>query len=173
MTICPALGFRAGAVSGDVRLAVSTAEAAAYTTYLQQIWKDSELMRPSLIGFILLIPLTLSGCGHNLNLMAADGTMGTGRATGFGGKGTLDVQIGSRSYTGTWVNAQGGSVGFGTVGRTAFTTTSVDANSTGNAMLHSVDGGTLRCQFAFGGMSGTGYGECLDGGGTHYDLQIM
>ncbi len=114
----------------------------------------------------------LAGCGHSLTLMAADGSLGTGRATGFGGKGTLDVQIGSRSYTGTWVAAQGGSVGFGRVGRASFTTTSVGASSTGNAMLHSADGSTLRCQFVFGGMSGTGYGECLDSSGTHYDLQI-
>ena len=99
--------------------------------------------------------------------------MGTGRATGFGGKGTLDVQIGNRSYTGTWVAAQGGSVGFGTVGRASFNTTSLDASSTGNAMLRSTDGSTLRCRFVFGGMSGAGYGECLDSASTHYDLQIM
>ena len=124
----------------------------------------------------LIVVLTsglVAGCGHNLTLMAADGTMGTGRATGFGGKGTLTVQIGNRSYTGTWVAAQGGSVGFGTVGRTSFTTTSLDASSAGNAMLRSEDGSTLRCNFAFGGMSGSGYGECLDRAGTHYDLQIM
>jgi hypothetical protein len=125
------------------------------------------------MGCILLIPLLLTGCAHGLTLMAADGTTGTGRATGFGGSGTLDVQIGNRSYTGTWVNASGGSVGFGTVGRSSFTTTSIDANSTGSAMLHAADGGTLRCKFVFSGMSQAGYGECQDGAGTHYDLQIM
>ena len=98
--------------------------------------------------------------------------MGNGRATGFGGKGTLEVQIGNRNYTGTWVAAQGGSVGFGAVGRSSFTTTSLDASSSGNAMLRSADGSTLRCRFVFGGMSGTGYGECLDGAETRYDLQI-
>jgi hypothetical protein len=115
----------------------------------------------------------IAGCGHSLTLMAADGTMGTGQATGFGGKGTLDVQIGSRSYVGTWVTAQGGSVGFGTAGRTSFSTTAIDASSAGNAMLRSTDGSTLRCDFVFGGMSGTGYGECSDSAGTHYDLQII
>jgi hypothetical protein len=50
---------------------------------------------------------------------------------------------------------------------------SVDASSTGNAMLRSADGTTLRCKFVFGDMSGTGFGECLDSAGTHYDLQIM
>ncbi len=59
--------------------------------------------------------------------------MGTGQGTGFGGQGTLDVNIGARIYTGIWVAAQDGSVGFGTVGRTSFSTTSVDAGSTGNA----------------------------------------
>ena len=114
----------------------------------------------------------VAGCGHNLTLMAADGTMRNGRATGFGGKGTLEVQIGNRNYTGTWVAAQGGSVGFGTVGRSSFTTASLDARSSGNAMLRSADGNTLRCRFVFGGMSGTGYGECLDGADTRYELQI-
>lgn len=116
---------------------------------------------------------SLAGCGHGLTLMASDGTMGTGRATGFGGKGTLEVQIGHRSYAGTWVAAQGGAVGFGTAGRTTITATSIDAGSTGNAMLRSPDGGTLRCHFVFGGMSGTGYGECQDDAGKRYELQIM
>jgi hypothetical protein len=115
----------------------------------------------------------IGGCGYGLTLMAADGTMGTGHATGFSGNGTLDVQIGNRSYTGTWVAAQGGSSGFGIVGRTSFSTMSVDASSTGNAMLRSADGSSLRCKFVFGGMSGTGFGECLDSAGTHYDLQII
>jgi hypothetical protein len=114
----------------------------------------------------------LGGCGHNLTLMAADGTMGTGHATGMGGKGTLEVQIDGRDYTGNWVAAQGGSVGFGFAGRTSFTTMAVDASSTGNALLHSADGSSLRCHFVFGGMSATGYGECEDNAGTHYDLQI-
>jgi hypothetical protein len=125
-----------------------------------------------LVAMVVAVGL-VAGCGHGLTLMAADGTMGTGRATGFGGKGTLEVQIGNRSYAGTWVAAQGGSVGFGTAGRTSFNTMSVDASSAGNAMLRSADGSTLRCQFVFGGMSGTGFGECLDGAGTRYDLQII
>jgi len=130
-------------------------------------------MKPALCRLALLIPLALAGCGHALTLMSADGTMGTGRATGIGGKGTLDVQIGERTYRGTWVAAQGGSVGFGTVGRHSFTTSSFDASSQGIAMLRSADGVTLRCQFVFGGMSGAGYGECEDSAGTHYDLQII
>jgi hypothetical protein len=132
------------------------------------------MLRPIIRLVTLIVTMgLLAGCAHSLSLMAADGTTGTGRATGFGGKGILDVQIGSRSYTGTWVAAQGGSVGFGTVGKSSFTTTAVDASSAGNAMLHSADGSTLRCRFVFGGMSGTGYGECLDGAGTHYELQII
>jgi hypothetical protein len=127
----------------------------------------------SKVAVVTLASALVAGCSHGLTLMAADGTMGTGRATGFGGKGTLDVQIGNWSYTGTWVAAQGGSIGFGTAGRSSFSTTSIDASSTGNAMLSSADGSTLRCQFLFGGMSGTGYGECSDNTGTHYDLQII
>ncbi len=104
--------------------------------------------------------------------MAADGTTGIGRATGFGGKGTLEVKLSGRTYSGTWVAAQGGAVSFGTAGRSSFSATSIDASSAGNALLHSTDWGSLRCQFVFGGMSGTGYGERLDNAGTHYDLQI-
>ena len=130
-------------------------------------------MRLFPVRYFLLAPLVLTGCGHGLALMAADGTMGTGHATGFGGKGTLEVQIGARSYTGTWVAAQGGSVAFGTAGRASFTATSLETSSTGNAMLRAADGATLRCRFVFGGMSGTGYGECEDSGGKRYEMQIM
>ncbi len=98
--------------------------------------------------------------------------MGTGQAVGFGGKGTLEVQLNGKAYTGTWVAATGGSVGFGTFGRSTFTTTAIDASSGGNAMLAAADGSTLRCRFVYGGMSGAGYGECLDGAGKHYELQI-
>lgn len=114
----------------------------------------------------------LAGCGHALTLMSDNGAMGTGRAIGFGGKGTLEVQLGSKTYTGTWVAATGGSVGFGSFGRTTFNSTTVDASSSGNAMLAAADGSTLRCRFVYGGMSGAGHGECLDSTGRHYDMQI-
>jgi hypothetical protein len=122
---------------------------------------------------ILVPPLVRVGCGHDLTLMGQDGSMGTGHAAGAGGRGTLEVQIANRTYTGTWVAAQGGSIGFGVAGRTSFTTMAVDASSTGNAFLHSADGSSLRCRFVYGGMNNAGYGECLDNSGTHYDLQIM
>jgi len=116
----------------------------------------------------------LGGCAHTLTVMAPDGTAGTGRATGFGGKGTLEIQVGDRAYTGTWVSARGGSVGFGMAGRHSFTTLSVDDEATGNALLRASDGSTLRCRFVYsgGGLNGTGYGECIGGDGTHYDFQI-
>ncbi len=118
------------------------------------------------------VAVLLAGCGHNLTLMASNGATGTGHATGVGGNGTLEVTIGRRTYTGNWVAAQGGSVGYGFAGRHSFSTMSVDASSTGNAMLRSADGSTLRCRFTFGGMSQTGYGECEDRDGVRYKLQI-
>ena len=114
----------------------------------------------------------VAGCGHSLTLMSDDGVMGTGRAVGVGGKGTLEVLLDGRTFTGKWVAAQGGSVGFGTFGRQTFTTTSVDTGSTGTALLSAADGSTLRCRFVYGGMSGAGHGECRDGAGKHYELQI-
>lgn len=125
---------------------------------------------PRVIGFCLLALLT--GCGHTLTLMGDDGATGRGKAVGIGGKGTLEVTVNGRTYSGSWVAAQGGSVGFGTFGRGTFTTTNIDASSSGTALLSSTDGSTLRCRFVYGGMSGAGYGECLDGVGRHYELQI-
>ncbi len=117
--------------------------------------------------------LSVCGCSHALTLMAIDGGgTGMGRATGVGGRGTLEVQLAGKTFTGTWVNAQGGSVGFGSVGRASFTTTSVDAGSTGSALLSASDGSTLRCRFVYGGMSGAGYGQCEDNAGKRYELQI-
>ena len=128
----------------------------------------AQLRRVLVLAAVALV----AGCGHALTLMSDNGAMGTGRATGFGGKGTLEVQLGGKTYAGTWVAATGGSVGFGSFGRTTFNSTTVDASSGGNAMLAAADGSTLRCRFVYGGMSGAGYGECLDSTGRRYDLQI-
>ena len=84
----------------------------------------------------------------------------------------MEVQLGGKTYAGTWVVATGGSVGSGSFGRTTFNSTTIDASSGGNAMLAASDGSTLRCRFVYGGMSGAGYGECLDSTGRRYDLQI-
>jgi hypothetical protein len=135
---------------------------------------DSPMPRSITRLVILIVTGLLSGCAHNLTVMAADGTMGTGRATGFAGKGTLEVQIGSQTYTGTWVSTRGGSVGFGMVGRHSFSTATLDDEATGNALLRASDGSTMQCRFIYsgGGLSGTGYGECIGSDGTHYDFQI-
>lgn len=115
--------------------------------------------------------LALTGCGYNLTLMASDGAMGTGRATGMG-TGTLEVQLNGKLYRGTWVTAEGGSMGFGTVGTTSFSVMSADSGTTGNAMLSAGDGSTLQCRFVYGGMSAAGYGQCQDNTGKRYELQI-
>lgn len=137
------------------------------------------MLRTAAITFSLLV----CGCSdsltahnltsRNLTLMAIDdGGTGTGRATGVGGRGTLEVQLAGKTFSGTWVAAQGGSVGFGSAGRTTFSAISVDSGSTGSALLAASDGSTLRCRFVYGGMSRAGYGECQDNAGKRYELQI-
>ena len=98
--------------------------------------------------------------------------MGTGRASGVGGSGVVEVHLNGKTYKGEWVNAQGGSVAFGSFGRVPVSGYAVNGSSTGSALLRADDGGTLRCRFNFGAMSQAGYGECQDETGKDYALQI-
>src|SRR3954447_22069893 len=125
---------------------------------LLQVQQHYPRRRPHLIRLLSLavLGLVVTGCTHTITLMAADGTMGTGIARGSGGGGTLEVQPEGRTFTGTWVAARGGSVGYGAVGRYAFSSVSESADSVGRAMLRAGDGSTLRCEFTYAGMSHAG-----------------
>lgn len=121
---------------------------------------------------LLALMLVLSGCGRGVTLMAADGTMGTGRATGFGGGGDVEVELEGKVYRGRWINQQGGSVGFGAVGNRPVNFTSVDSAGGGNALMRADDGSTLRCRFTWSAFSQAGTGMCLDRAGKEYEMQV-
>lgn len=123
------------------------------------------------------IVIGLSGCAHNLTLMARQGSEhGTGKATDSGsGKGSLTIELGGKIYKGRWVAASGGSMGliqtFGTNPATG-TVLGSDYQSSGNALLTSEDGAGLRCEFRYSGWSSAGYGVCQTDDGRLFDLQI-
>jgi hypothetical protein len=119
-----------------------------------------------------LVAFLVSGCAyiqaHTITLMSrTDGTMGTGNSSGFGYSGDISITIPPRVYRGRWVAAsEGSTTDFGTV---PFLTATTTGGSSGNALLRSDDGGTLRCTFRF---NKVGIGVCQDGDGKIYDTQI-
>ncbi|SDB15251.1 hypothetical protein SAMN02927895_00521 [Belnapia rosea] len=124
---------------------------------------------------ILATAFVLSGCSHRLTLQARDGSGGVGTASRGAGSGSIEVTLNGKRYEGRWTAATEGSVGFGTLlaGRRAASGSVISAGgSSGMALLRSADGGALRCEFIYSGMSGAGYGACEDGEGRRYDLLI-
>jgi len=119
----------------------------------------------------------LSGCGHNITLMARDsGEIGTGRAPfAWGNSGELTIELKGDTYKGRWVYAAGGSFGllntYGT-NPTTGTVIGVSGSGIGNALLRSVSGKSLRCEFKYSEWTATGLGVCQNGDGKLYDMQI-
>lgn len=123
------------------------------------------------ISILLIILVLISGCAHNLTLMARDSnTTGAGVAEGslFGSTGMMEIKIKETTYNGKYVFSSGGSAGV--FGGTTIIMGDVAGN--GNAFLASVSGETLRCKFDYSEWTNTGIGACKDGEGTIYDLQI-
>jgi hypothetical protein len=129
--------------------------------------------------------LVLGGCASTvqLTLMPRDsGTLYHGVAEGTGGsEGTIRITIGSRTYTGTWVEVVpdrstgyvGGGYGWRGYGWGLGGTISMD-NPTGGeakALLTAPDGAGLRCDLR-GGFGRAGGGVCRDDKGLEYDVQI-
>jgi hypothetical protein len=125
----------------------------------------------------ILASLYLSGCAHDITLMARDsGQMGAGSAGAtMGNSGKLSITIEDDTYEGKWVYTSGGSVGLlSTYGANSTTGTAVglSGSGVGNAMLRSVDGKSMRCEFQYSEWTSTGIGVCLTGDGKLYDMQI-
>jgi len=119
----------------------------------------------------------LSGCGHNITLMARDtGEIGSGKApSAWGNSGSLTIDLKGDTYKGKWVYASGGSFGLlNTYGANPSTGTvvGVSGSGIGNALLRSRSGKTLRCEFKYSEWTATGIGVCQDGNGKLYDMQI-
>ena len=90
----------------------------------------------------------LSGCGHNITLMARDsGEIGSGSApSAWGNSGELTIELKGDTYKGKWVYATGGSFGLlNTYGAnpTTGTVIGVSGSGIGNALLRSASGKSL------------------------------
>lgn len=132
-------------------------------------------MRHPLPLACLAVTLLTAGCSHRLTLQAPDGTAGTGSASRGFGAGSLEVVLDGRRYEGRWTAATEGAVAFGTLlagSRMAVGSGVTAGGSRGLALLRSAEGGTLRCEFVYSGMSSAGFGVCEDGQGKRYDLMI-
>jgi hypothetical protein len=139
---------------------------------------------------LILAAALLAGCAtsYDLTLMPrTSGTLYKGDAFRPAGsnEATVNVAIGSKTYTGTWVVAESerstatvsAGVGFG--GRrggfgVATGPVWVDGNggtSEAKALLRASDGSGLRCDLR-GITGGRGTGVCIDDAGMNYDVQI-
>ena len=123
----------------------------------------------------------LTGCSHAIYIQPRDGgDSGNGTASGSGQSGKISIIVGSRIYSGRWVTAHTGSsfglmqaYGTNSKGGSAVATgfsQNYSSGSSGNALMRSEDGSTLRCEFVYGGSAG--YGVCQNNEGKLYDMQI-
>lgn len=89
--------------------------------------------------------------------------------------GAIELTVDGKRYVGRWTAATEGAVGFGTLlsgSRMATGSSVAVGGSRGLALLRSTEGGTLRCEFVYSGMSGAGFGACQDNTGKTFDLMI-
>ena len=127
--------------------------------------------------------IALTGCAYQITAMPRDsGKIYSGEATNnqMGG-GDITITIEGTQYKGKWTRTGSNDsytvlTTYGTTSRGARTSTTgfgqtYGSGGTGKAMLSSVDGKGLRCEFAGGG-SGSGGGVCVDDGGRVYDIQF-
>ncbi len=135
------------------------------------------------IAGCIVVAITLSGCAYQITAMPRDsGKIYTGEATNnqMGG-GEITITIEATTYKGRWArtgsndsytvltthgpNSKGTSTSSTAFGQT------YGSGGTGKAMLSSVDGKGLRCEFAGGG-SGSGGGICVDDASRVFDIQF-
>jgi hypothetical protein len=93
----------------------------------------------------------------------------------------MTLTLGSETYTGRWLYMSGpGSVSIvNTVATSGAQSASglgtgvaIPTSGHGSIILSAPDGASLRCVFAYSEWSSSGLGECRDGKGELYDLQI-
>lgn len=134
--------------------------------------KERRMIR---LAVVLLAATALSGCAHRLTIQSPDGSGGEGSASRGTGSGAIELTVDGKRYVGRWTAATEGAVGFGTLlsGSRMATGSSVSVGgSRGLALLRSPEGGTLRCEFVYSGMSAAGFGACQDSTGKTFDLMI-
>ncbi|MEJ1936227.1 hypothetical protein WDZ92_39045 [Nostoc sp. NIES-2111] len=133
------------------------------------------MRRSVLLSVVVLAAGLTSGCAHRLTIQAPDGSGGEGSASRGTGSGSIEMVVDGKRYVGRWTAATEGGVGFGTLlsgSRMATANTITVGGSRGIALLRSPEGGTLRCEFVYSGLSAAGFGVCQDGNGKTYDLMI-
>ena len=128
-------------------------------------------------GWVLTAVLMMSGCAgllppHEVSLMAADGSGGGGQASRGVSSGSIELDINSEVYRGTWVAGRSGSMGYASSGSAFVRGMVASTTSGGTALLRSTAGGTLRCRFTYDGLGRAGFGECVDKAGKRYEMQI-
>lgn len=116
------------------------------------------------------LPLFLAGCGGSLNLIESDGTTHIGKFDSV--TKTLEVDVNGKLYSGHYITNSGmGTVTGWTYGGATPTYTTGQTYYGGNqgrAILRSVDGDTIQCEFSYQGMSAIG--QCQDADGKRYQL---
>jgi hypothetical protein len=102
---------------------------------------------------ILLTTALIQSCTLNMQLMSRDtGTMHNGSLKGFGGTGTLSVQIDEKRCEGSYAGSTDTSKGQMTI----------------KALLPCSDGTGLRCELV--GANFKGVGVCIDSDGRAFDV---
>jgi hypothetical protein len=117
----------------------------------------------------------LAACSYDIMMInQKSGAIATGTAISEGGKGSITVDLNGTHYAGRWVFLRNGGTGFtNSFGATpAFSTVGFTGGGNGRANLSAEGGKSLRCEFQYSDMSGSGLGVCQDHEGQLYDLQI-
>lgn len=139
------------------------------------------LIRP----FLILAAVTgLLGCSHKLALYPRDGGP-VGKGTAEEASKSVTINLGAKTYTGTYIYDGGRVVTFqshstttayssaksATAYGSGFGSAYVPGSGNGRILVSSQGGDSLRCEFQYS--NGSGLGVCLDNAGKEYDLQIL
>lgn len=119
--------------------------------------------------------IMLAGCSHDITMInQKSGAIAKGTAISEGGKGSINVDLNGTQYAGRWVFVRNGGLGFSnSFGATpGFSTASFTGGGNGRANLSAEGGKSLRCEFQYSDMSGSGMGACQDNEGQMYDMNI-
>lgn len=114
---------------------------------------------------VILSVLVLSACGGNL-VLVADGKAYPGKFDAM--TKSIELNIDGKVFAGNYVTNSSIATGGGMVGTKWISTTSATNGTQGRAMLIASDNSTMKCEFAYEGMSAQGV--CQDSTGKAYDF---
>uniref|UniRef100_UPI004047576B hypothetical protein n=1 Tax=Polynucleobacter sp. TaxID=2029855 RepID=UPI004047576B len=123
-----------------------------------------------IITISLLSALILSGCAGNLILVDKNNQQSVGQFNSL--SKSLDVNMNGKKYSGFYItNASVGIINtqvYGVGTSTSGTSQSFYGGNSGRAVLRSIDGDTIQCEFNYEGMKAIG--TCIDSKGDRYQL---